>query len=285
LRVTILAAESLGVRSMATLVETSWGRILVDPGVALAPKRGGLKPHADELTAATSVQRRLRNELAACTHVVISHFHGDHHPMVEAVDGQLDAGHVLLSLQDSEIFAIGKETLSRNQSHRRYLLQQAVGRRMASAEGTSAGQIELSKPMPHGDPESRSGSVMMCRIRDGNESFVHASDIQFLDDLAVDQILAWQPDVLFASGPPLYLLSNRAKALKSARKRIALVAGNVGQLVLDHHLMRSAAGAAWLDSLSGDYSNICNAADFENQPRNLLEDGRKKLWGKAARRR
>jgi uncharacterized protein len=285
LRVTVLAAESLGVRSMATLVETSWGRILVDPGVALAPKRGGLKPHAEELAAAASVQRRLRNELAACTHVVISHFHGDHHPMVEAVDGQLDAAHVLLSLQDSELFAIGKATLSRNQSHRRYMLQQAVGRRLAPAEGTSTGQIDFSVPLPHGDPESRSGSIMMCRIRDADKSFVHASDIQFLDDLAVDQILSWQPDVLFASGPPLYLLGHRPSSLKLARKRIALVASNVGQLVLDHHLMRSATGAAWLDSLSQDHSNISNAADFEDQPRNLLEDRRKKLWGRAARRR
>ncbi len=285
MRVTILASESLGVRSMATLVETSWGRVLVDPGVALAPKRAGLKPHAEELAAATAVQRRLRNELAACTHVVISHFHGDHHPMVEAVDGQLDASNVLVSLQDSEIHAIGKDGLSRNQSHRRYLLQQAVGRKLPPSEATSTERMEFSKLVPHGDPESHSGSVMMCRITDGDESFVHGSDIQFLDDLAVEQILTWQPDILFASGPPLYLLGHRVDSLRLARKRIALVASNVGHLVLDHHLMRSAAGASWLDALSQDHPNITAAADFQNRARNMLEDGRKKLWGRAARRR
>ena len=270
---------------MATLVETSWGRVLIDPGVALAPKRAGLKPHADELTAARAVQRRLRNELGACSHVVITHFHGDHHPMVEADDAQLDARQVLLSLQDSEIFAIGKETLSRNQSHRRYLLQQLVGRRIPPAEGTASGQLDFSPPVPHGTPETRSGSVMMCRVQDGKESFVHASDIQFLDDHAVRLLLAWKPDIVFGSGPPVYLLQHQGDALAAARKRVARVAKCVGQVVIDHHTMRSDTGAAWLDELSREHPNIAAAAEFTNQPRRLLETQRKELWGKAGRRR
>jgi len=270
---------------MATLVETSWGRILIDPGVALAPKRAGLKPHADELAAAIAVQRRLRNELSSCSHVVISHFHGDHHPMVEAVDGQLDAANVMVSLRESQVFAIGKATLSRNQSHRRFLLQQALGRKIAPAEGTSTESLLFSSPLPHGTPETHSGSVMMCRVQDGEETFVHASDIQFLDDQAIEQILDWHPDILFASGPPIYLLGQRTDTLELAHKRIVRVATRVGRLVLDHHLMRSAAGADWLDQLTRAHDNISSAAEFENRPRNLLEDRRRRLWGRAARRR
>jgi len=50
----------------------------------------------------------------------------------------------------------------------------------------------------------------MTRI-EGDFVFVHASDIQLLGDEAVSQILSWKPDIVFASGPPLYLgrLSDR----------------------------------------------------------------------------
>jgi len=43
-KVVPLAADSLGVRSMATYVECGATRILVDPGAALAPNRYGLPP-------------------------------------------------------------------------------------------------------------------------------------------------------------------------------------------------------------------------------------------------
>lgn len=42
MRVIPLASESLGVRSLATFVEAGGLRILIDPGVALGPKRYGL---------------------------------------------------------------------------------------------------------------------------------------------------------------------------------------------------------------------------------------------------
>ena len=43
-----LASESLGVRSMATYVETKDCKILIDPSAALGPKRYGLSPHQKE---------------------------------------------------------------------------------------------------------------------------------------------------------------------------------------------------------------------------------------------
>jgi predicted metallo-beta-lactamase superfamily hydrolase len=44
-RIVPLAFDSFGVRSMSTFVETDDLRILIDPGVALAPIRYGLEPH------------------------------------------------------------------------------------------------------------------------------------------------------------------------------------------------------------------------------------------------
>jgi len=45
----------------------------------------------------------------------------------------------------------------------------------------------------------------MTRIEEGKEVFVHASDIQLFDDESVFSILTWQPTIVLASGPPLYL--------------------------------------------------------------------------------
>ena len=42
MRVMPLAADSLGVRSMATYVEAGTLRLLIDPGATLAPRRYGL---------------------------------------------------------------------------------------------------------------------------------------------------------------------------------------------------------------------------------------------------
>ena len=44
-----LAFDSFGARSMCTLVETRDIKIVIDPSVALAPKRYGLPPHEMEL--------------------------------------------------------------------------------------------------------------------------------------------------------------------------------------------------------------------------------------------
>ena len=46
MRVMPLAADSLGVRSMATYVEAGALRLLIDPGATLAPRRYGLDPGA-----------------------------------------------------------------------------------------------------------------------------------------------------------------------------------------------------------------------------------------------
>jgi 5-methylthioadenosine/S-adenosylhomocysteine deaminase len=45
----------------------------------------------------------------------------------------------------------------------------------------------------------------MTRVELGSAVFVHASDIQLLEMAAIDQILAWQPQIVLVADPPLYL--------------------------------------------------------------------------------
>ena len=78
MQVTPLAADSLGVRSMATLVEIGGVRILVDPGVTLADSRFGMGPTAEEKQAQEAAVNRIVGALCQVDAVVVTHYHDDH---------------------------------------------------------------------------------------------------------------------------------------------------------------------------------------------------------------
>ena len=148
------------------------------------------------------------------------------------------------------------------------------------AEGMSNGPLTFSAPVPHGERDGRGGTVMMTRIEEDREIFVHASDIQMLDDEAIDGVLAWQPNTVLASGPPIYLPSLTLEKREDALRRTLRLAEKVETLILDHHLMRSKKGEQWLDHVSSltAHKVVC-AADFMGLHRHLLEAERV-LWYK-----
>jgi hypothetical protein len=79
IRIVPLAAESLGVRSMCTYVETSDLKILLDAGVSLCPKRFGLPPHPIEFKAIVDSRRKIAEVAEESKIVTLSHYHFDHH--------------------------------------------------------------------------------------------------------------------------------------------------------------------------------------------------------------
>jgi predicted metallo-beta-lactamase superfamily hydrolase len=93
------------------------------------------------------------------------------------------------------------------------------------------------------------------------------------------QILEWHPDIVLASGPPLYLprLSNKQREI--AWQNAVSLSRAVDTLILDHHMMRSEEGVAWLKRLSSETGKrIVCAADFMKKPRFLLEAWRRQLY-------
>jgi predicted metallo-beta-lactamase superfamily hydrolase len=120
---------------------------------------------------------------------------------------------------------------------------------------------------------------MMTRIKDEDDVFVHASDIQLLDGEPVSLILAWRPNIVLVGGPPLYLpwlsLEQRERAWENALR----LARAVDTLILDHHLLRSEEGFSWLERLSSETRHrvIC-AADYMEYPRRPLEASRTQLY-------
>lgn len=154
-----------------------------------------------------------------------------------------------------------------------------LGPHFQVAEGLADGPLRFSSAVPHGVGGPTFGSVMMTRVDVGGRVFVHASDVQLLDAATIDRILDWAPHWVLAAGPPLYLsqldAAQRSRAWDNARR----LAAGVDTLILDHHLMRSLEGLAWLEALSSEVGKrvVC-AADFMGRPRYLLEAQRRELY-------
>jgi predicted metallo-beta-lactamase superfamily hydrolase len=270
----IIGAESLGVRGLCCVVETKDRKIVIDPGVALGYRRHGLLPHPVQVSVVERVKFAIKKALGDATDVVISHYHGEHHPMVNANPYQLSADLVAELLKHPRLWAKGIQNIAPAQAHRAKDLAQKVGRVFPASEGLSAGCLSFSPPIPHGQ-QDRGGTVMMTRIKEENEVFVHASDIQMLNDEAIEQILLWHPNIVLASGPPVYLPILTGGMREAALRRTLMVAREVDTLILDHHLLRSREGEKWLDWVSSitNHKVIC-AADFMGRNRNLLEADR-----------
>ena len=280
MQIEILGTESLGVRDLCCVVKAKDRKVVIDPGVALGFRRHGLLPHPAQVIASERTRETISKALKDATDVVISHYHGDHHPLVDANPYQLSAKQVVKLCQRPRLWTKGTRDISYNQAHRAKALANSLGRPLPVAEGVSDGLLTFSLPVPHGERDGRGGSVMMTRVKGDGEVFVHASDIQMLDDAAIKQILAWQPNIVLASGPPIYLPSLTAEKRKGALHRTLRLAKRVDTLILDHHLMRSKKGEQWLDYVSSltKHRVVC-AADFMGLRRNLLEAERV-LWYK-----
>ncbi|MCO5382409.1 MAG: MBL fold metallo-hydrolase [Methanosarcina barkeri] len=276
----MLGCESFGARSLSCVVKTDDRTILIDPGVALARLRSRLFPHPVEVAAAFRIREKIHSAFEGATDVVISHYHGDHMPMSAEDPYQLPM-EALPSPEGINFWCKGPDKISSLSAKRRHELSDFLGFSLPASEGVSSGSMNFSLPTPHGTRDKGFGTVMMTRICEGDEVFVHSSDIQLLDREAVLEVLAWEPTIVFASGPPLYLSHRVPEAGKEASENALLLASDVDTLILDHHLLRSFEGYRWLKELAGKVENrVLCAAEFMGKEPELLEAQRKTLYEK-----
>ena len=280
MQIEILGCESFGARSFACVVNTDERKIVIDPGVALARLRAGLAPHPIEIAAAARIRKKLLLALEGATDIVISHYHGDHMPMRTEDPYQLPV-EALPSLKGVNFWCKGPEKISSLSAKRRQELSNFLGFSLPASEGKHSGSMDFSSPVPHGTRDKGFGTVMMTRICEGDEVFVHCSDIQLLDRETVFKVLAWKPTTVFSSGPPLYLSHRVPEAGKEAFGNALLLARYVDTLILDHHLLRSFKGYDWLKELAEKVENrVLCAAEFMGKEPELLEAQRKILYEK-----
>jgi predicted metallo-beta-lactamase superfamily hydrolase len=279
MNLTILGTESLGVRGLSCEVQVGERKIVIDPGVALGYRRYGRLPHPAQVAVGEQVRRKIVAALQDATDVVLSHYHGDHIPLPDANPYQLNAYQVAPLFRTIRLWSKGADGLSNKMASRREALIEILGKNLPNVEGQKDGPFSFSLPVPHGGPHTSRGMVMMTRVEDEDGVFVHASDIQLLDGEAVALILAWQPDVVLAAGPPLYLAELSPQQRQQAWENGLHLARGVNTLILDHHLLRCEAGLRWLDRLASATGNrVLCAADFMDHPRCLLESWRVQLY-------
>ena len=279
MQIAVIGTESLGVRALCCLVQTSGRRILIDPGVALGYMRNGRLPHPRQVAIGAAVRERILAEVPRATDIVISHYHGDHVPLRDANPYQLPLARVPPLPDGVRLWCKGEEGLSPLSLGRRDDLAAHLGRELCPAEETGDDVLCFSRPVLHGTPASHTGTVMMTCVRDGEETFVHASDIQMLSREAIDIILAWEPDVVLAAGPPLYLRRLSADDRAAARENALALAASASNLILDHHLLRSREGWRWLEKINGEAAGrVCSAAAYMGRTPLPLEADRRELY-------
>jgi predicted metallo-beta-lactamase superfamily hydrolase len=276
----IIGTESLGVRGLSCLIHVGGRRIVIDPGIALGYLRHGFMPHPLQVAEGERVRQRIITALTTATDVVFSHFHGDHIPLYHANPYQLAIGQLPANFKDISCWGKSTDFLGTKMKQRAQDLKEHLGTNFHNAEDLIDGSIRFSKALPHGggrDPAR--DTVIMTRIDLGDTVFVHASDIQLLDAETIDYLIAWQPDIVLAAGPPLYL-ENFLPAMRQAAWENGLrLAHHVETLILDHHLMRDNQGPSWLADLSAAAGRkVYCAADFMGKKPLFLEAERSKLY-------
>lgn len=276
MKIEILGTESLGVRGLCCVVSTKGERILIDPGIALGYTRFKLLPHPLQVAVDERIQKKIIDAWAEATDIVISHFHGDHTPLANPNPYQLDIEKVAALNPNAKIW-VKSSQLSPTERKRATSFSLVLNKNLISAEGKAQGILCFSKPVPHGKA-NRLETVIMTKIEE-DFVFVHASDIQLLNDEAISRIISWKPDIVLASGPPLYLYKLTRDDVKIAWYNAIKLSKHVDTLILDHHLFRGYEGARWLDSLSSKAERkIMCGADFIKKPRMLLEAQRPQLY-------
>lgn len=274
----IIGAESLGVRSLCCLFSLPDRRIVIDPGLALGYRRHGLLPHPLQVAVGLRVRGRILQALDNATDVVFSHFHGDHVPLADANPYQLSIQALPSRFRTLRCWSKSDKDLSGVMSKRFHDLAGLSGDNMEIAEGRTEGSLSFSRAVPHGAADNK-GTLMMTRIEAADGVFVHASDIQLLDDATVDKVINWQPDVVLAAGPPLYLDRLSEIDIERAWDNAVRLAQSIDVVILEHHLMRSAEGAVWLDELTRTVGRrVYCAADFMGRPRQFLEAERTQMY-------
>jgi hypothetical protein len=290
MKITPLAFESLGVRSMATFIETDQ-KILVDPGTSLGPKRFGLPPWKTEFDALHETRAAIQDHAPLADIVTISHYHHDHFTPF-SLGKFLDSSPKYAEdiYRDKKLFIKSpEENINKNQKTRaRSLLRdlKGVNRDITYSDGNSFEvgntEINFSNALPHGSPGGKLGFLVTLTVRYKDETVLHASDVQGPIYYGTkDYILKEIPDTLILSGPPLYLvgfaLSN--EDVENAKKNLADLCREIPRVVVDHHLLRDLRCFKFIESVREESENkLMVASELIGKKPNLLEARRKEFY-------
>jgi len=285
MKITPLASESLGVRSLAVYVEVGKRGILIDPGVALGPKRYSLPPANAELEALAKSREKIQAYAEKADIITISHYHYDHHtPFFEGLY-ESSSPERAKEIYEGKILLIKhpRENINFSQRKRAWAFlknAEPIAKRIEYADGRlfDFGDfiMEFSPAVPHGSEGTKLGFVLMVMIDDGTKRIIHASDTQFLNRTSVEWIIKQVPDLIIGDGPPTYLEGYRVKdAWTTGRKNLNEVIKETGaKIILDHHLIRDKRYPKFFEELEKEPLTFARFLKNEDKP---LEAYRREL--------
>jgi len=280
-----LAFDSFGVRSMATYVETDDYKMLIDPGVALAPSRYGLEPHPLEWQRLDETWTAIRKYAEKAEVLIVTHYHYDHH---DPNYPELYRGKIVFIKHPTQ-------NINLSQKERARLFLAAIKDLPKRLEVVDGKKFQLDKTLIgfseavcHGT-NPRLGYVTEVSIKSNNEKFLYTSDVEGPSlDNQVEFILNENPDVLFGDGPMTYMLGYRYsfKSLEIAINNLIRIIKQtpLHTIVLDHHLLRDLNYKARIkpvyDVAEEHNVKVMNAAEFAGRKIEMLEALRKELHAK-----
>lgn len=275
-----LAAESLGVRSMATFVEVGQRRILIDPGATLAPSRFNLPPADEEWEALRRANDRISAYALRADLVFVSHYHEDHFRS----DPSVYAGRRVW-LKD------GRRMIQGLQARRAMELWRALAghAKVAAADGRVEREpdavLEVSPALAHGVEGTSLGYVVALTISDPGERerFVFASDVQGpLSPVVAAWLTRQRPTLLYLAGPPSYIEGQLgAAAIDRAIDHLLRIIDATGcRVIMDHHALRDARAPERFARL-WETGQVVTAAGFLGLEVTALEAQRARLWARA----
>ena len=296
IQITPIGAESFGVRSMCTFVETPDVKLLIDAGVALGPRFRKL-PHPREYLARNDCRARIRAYAEKADAIVVSHYHNDHH-----TPNYTETVWVGCSPEEAEKIYRGKvvmvkdirNSINFSQRRRGWMFQRfikRIGGECLIADGRSfeygSSRIKFSQPVPHGEEASELGWVLMTWVSSGDEMFLHASDVQGpMSDETTRLIIKEKLDVVALGGPPSYLEGVRVQksSIHHGIANAAKIAQAVPNVILEHHILRS---EEWKTDSKPIYdaaekvgNKVVTAAEYLHQPVLILEAARQELYAR-----
>ena len=297
IKVTPLAAESFGVRSMCTLVETPDVAVLLDAGVSLCPYRFSLPPHPVEFKTIDRLRKRIAEAADKAEVVTISHYHFDHHtPSYEDwLCNWTEANETARQIYQGKTVLMKnpREKINTSQRKRGWLFRKTGGKHaeeLKTADGKtfSFGKetvLRFSEAVFHGPDDSRLGWVVMTLVEYEGERFMFAPDVQGpMSTHTLELIKAAKPQAIMIGGPPFYLGGFKVDEaqLQLGLKNLVAVVETAPLTILEHHALR---GESWQQRTKQVYDTaaemghkIMTAAEFAGHENSFLESKRKRLY-------
>jgi len=294
-KVVPLAAESFGVRSMCTYVETSDVKVLLDAGASLAPSRFGLPPHPKEYEALIECREKIAEAAEKADVVTVSHYNFDHHtPSYTDWVCNWSSAEVARQVYEGKIVLAKsyKDKVNFSQRRRGWMFSKTGGKyakKIENADGKTCEfgdtRLKFSEPVFHGSANSALGWIIMATIEFDSEKILFASDVQGpMHNPTLDIILAQKPQLIIIGGPPTYLSWTKIEEeqLEQGMKNLETLVKHIPITVLEHHLLRD---ERWTEHAKPIFSEaikaghkILTAAEYTQKENNLLEFQRRQLF-------